>query len=175
MSEDLARLDRQLAETRGAYFGFQTAAGPERTEDYGLSPAAEVDRLLDRYAGPATRFLDVGCGAGQTLCRLGARVREAYAKSIKYSLDSMVSWVREYGDDNLVLVVLGDHQPAPVVVGDTAGRDVPITIVSRDPAVLDRVAGWGWNRGLEPVPQAPVWPMDSFRDRLFGAFGPTSG
>lgn len=78
MSDELARLDRRLAETRGAYFGFRTEAGPERTEDYGLSPAAEVDRLLDRYAGPESRVLDVGCGAGQTLCRLAARVREAW-------------------------------------------------------------------------------------------------
>jgi hypothetical protein len=102
-----------------------------------------------------------------------ARVREAYAKSIKYSIDTVVSWVREYGDDNLVLVMLGDHQPAPIVVGDTASRDVPITVVARDPAVLDRIAGWGWTDGLEPAPQAPVWPMNAFRDKFLTAFGPS--
>jgi hypothetical protein len=59
MSEDLARLDRSLAETRGAYFGFQTEAGPDRTDDHGQSPAVAVDRLLDRYAGPESRVLDV--------------------------------------------------------------------------------------------------------------------
>jgi hypothetical protein len=67
-SEALRRLDRHLAETHGAYSGFRTPAGPVRTDDVGLSPAAEVDRLLDRFAGSETRFLDVGCGAGQTLC-----------------------------------------------------------------------------------------------------------
>ncbi|GIE48686.1 hypothetical protein Ani05nite_22200 [Amorphoplanes nipponensis] len=101
-----------------------------------------------------------------------ARVRAAYATSIKYSIDSVVSWVRRYGDDNLVLVFLGDHQPAPIVVGDTAGHDVPITVVARDPAVLRRVADWGWTAGLEPAPQAPVWPMHTFRDRFLTAFGP---
>jgi hypothetical protein len=101
-----------------------------------------------------------------------AGVRAAYAKSIKYSIDSLISWVREYGDDNLVLVFLGDHQPAPIVVGDTAGHDVPISIVARDPAVLDRVAGWGWTDGIEPGPQAPVWPMQAFRDKFLTAFGP---
>jgi len=61
------------------------------------------------------------------------------------------------------------------VVGDTASRDVPITIVARDPAVLDRVAGWGWTAGLEPGPGAPVWPMNAFRDRFLTAFGPQPG
>jgi hypothetical protein len=101
-----------------------------------------------------------------------ARVREEYAKSIKYSIDSLVSWVREYGDDNLVLVFLGDHQPAPIVVGAAASHDVPISIVARDPAVLDRIAGWNWTAGLEPAPDAPVWPMNAFRDHFLTAFGP---
>lgn len=101
-----------------------------------------------------------------------ATVREAYSTAVKYSIDSVVSWVREYGDDNLVLIMLGDHQPAPIVVGDTASRDVPITVLAHDPAVLDRIADWGWTPGLEPAPQAPVWPMHAFRDRFLTAFGP---
>ena len=31
--------------------------------------------------------------------------------------------------------------------------------------------GWGWQPGLRPSAAAPVWPMDAFRDRFFGAFG----
>ncbi|GID92146.1 sulfatase [Amorphoplanes digitatis] len=100
------------------------------------------------------------------------RVRAEYAKSVKYSIDSLISWVQEYGDDNLVLVFLGDHQPAPIVVGATASHDVPISIVTRDRKVLDRVAGWGWSDGIRPAPQAPVWPMNAFRDRFLTAFGP---
>ena len=85
---------------------------------------------------------------------------------------ALVSYVQRYGNDNTVLVVLGDHQPLPIVTGDSANRDVPITIVARDPAVLDRMAGWGWQDGLKPGPDAPVWRMDSFRDRFLTAFGP---
>lgn len=100
-----------------------------------------------------------------------SRVRTEYRRSIEYSLSSLISYVENYGDDNLVLVFLGDHQPAPIVTGENASRDVPITIVAHDPAVLDRVSGWGWQDGLRPGPQAPVWRMDAFRDRFLTAFG----
>jgi hypothetical protein len=79
--------------------------------------------------------------------------------------------VETHGSDNLVLVLLGDHQPAPIVTGEGASRDVPITIVARDRAVLDRISGWGWQDGLKPGPNAPVWRMDAFRDRFLTAFG----
>ncbi len=101
-----------------------------------------------------------------------AHVRAQYRRSVEYSLNSLISYVETYGDDDLVLVFLGDHQPAPIVTGDVASRDVPITIVARDRAVLDRISGWGWQDGLRPRPQAPVWRMDAFRDRFLTAFGP---
>ncbi len=100
-------------------------------------------------------------------------VRAAYGRSVEYSLNSLISFVQNYGDDDLVLVVLGDHQPSTVVTGlsPDLSHDVPVSVVAHDPAVLDRIAGWGWEDGLRPSPQAPVWPMDSFRDRFFSAFG----
>ena len=48
----------------------------------------------------------------------------------------------------------------------------PITIISHDPAVLDRISSWGWEAGMRPSPDAPVWPMDAFRDRFLEAYGP---
>lgn len=100
------------------------------------------------------------------------RVRTEYRRSIEYSVGALISYVETYGDDDLVLVFLGDHQPAPIVTGADASRDVPITIVARDQAILDRISGWGWHDGLKPGPQAPVWRMDTFRDRFLTAFGP---
>jgi hypothetical protein len=102
------------------------------------------------------------------------RIRTEYRRSIEYTLSTLISYVETYGDDNLVLVFLGDHQPAPVVTGEGASWDVPISIVARDPAVFDRISGWGWQDGLKPGPQAPVWRMNTFRDRFLTAFGPTS-
>jgi hypothetical protein len=102
-----------------------------------------------------------------------AQVRAAYGQSIQYSLSTLVSFVQTYGDKNLVLIVLGDHQPATIVSGRGASHDVPISIIAHDPDVFDRIAGWGWQPGLRPSPQAPVWRMDTFRDRFLNAYGPT--
>jgi phosphatidylglycerophosphate synthase len=99
------------------------------------------------------------------------RVRAAYGQSIEYTLNTLFSFVQHYGDDNLVLVVLGDHQPATIVTGQDASHDVPISVIAHDPAVLNRIAGWGWQAGMRPGPQAPVWPMNAFRDRFLSAFG----
>jgi len=98
------------------------------------------------------------------------RVQAAYGRSIVYSLNTLVSFVQRYADPNLVLVVLGDHQPWEIVSGKQPSHDVPISIIAHDPKVLNRIAGWGWNDGLRPNPRAPVWPMSAFRDRFLGAF-----
>jgi hypothetical protein len=99
-------------------------------------------------------------------------VRAAYGQSIQYSLSALISFVQTYPDKNLVLILLGDHQPASMVSGQGASHDVPITIVAHDPTVLDAISGWHWQDGMLPGPDAPVWPMDSFRDRFLSAYGP---
>jgi hypothetical protein len=103
------------------------------------------------------------------------RLRTAYGRSTAYSLTSVFSWAQRYGDDDLVLVVLGDHQARPVVSGRSTGADVPVSIITKDTAVLDRIAGWGWQDGLRPGPAAPVWRMDAFRDRFLTAFAAPAG
>jgi hypothetical protein len=101
-----------------------------------------------------------------------AEVRTAYGQTVAYSLDSIVSFLRASVEDNLVVVMLGDHQPVSIVSGERASHDVPISVVARDPAVIDRIHPWGWQEGLRPDSAAPVWPMDRFRDRFLTAYGP---
>jgi hypothetical protein len=137
-----------------------------------LPPFLPWDQVGD---GSVYDYLD-----GQTeqpeaiLTRDPARVREDYGRSIQYSLTSLISYIQNYGDDDLVVVLLGDHQPSPIVTGATENRDVPITIVAKDPKVLDRVDGWRWQDGLRPGPHAPVWRMDAFRAQFLQAFADTA-
>ncbi|MEV5431581.1 sulfatase [Streptomyces sp. NPDC052701] len=100
------------------------------------------------------------------------RVRTEYRRAIEYSLRSLTEWVERYGDEDTVLVFLGDHQPVPTVTAGDTGKDVPVTIVAHDDKVLDRVSGWGWTEGLKPAGDAPRWGMDEFRDRFMTAYGP---
>jgi hypothetical protein len=103
-----------------------------------------------------------------------AKVPAAYRTSIEYSLDSLLTFVQTSGDDNLVVVFLGDHQPSTIVTGSGAARDVPVTVLAHDPKVIDQLQGWGWQDGLRPDDTAPVWRMDAFRDRFVSAFSSSS-
>ncbi|MDQ2750798.1 MAG: hypothetical protein M3Y44_14915 [Actinomycetota bacterium] len=141
------------------------------------TPWAPLPQMVDpNQVGDGSVF-DGMPGRGQsaaTVWRDRSQVQAAYGRSIEYSLNALISFVQTSEDDNLVLVVLGDHQPATIVSGEFASRDVPITVIAHDRAVMDRVSGWGWQDGMRPGPNAPVWPMDAFRDRFLTAYGPQS-
>jgi phosphatidylglycerophosphate synthase len=98
------------------------------------------------------------------------RVQAAYGRSIVYSLNTLISFVKHLNDKKLVMVMVGDHQPLPIVSGHDSNHDVPISIIAHDPRVLKQIGSWGWGPGLRPEPDAPVWPMSAFRDRFLGAF-----
>ncbi|MGW3460890.1 CDP-alcohol phosphatidyltransferase [Streptomyces olivaceoviridis] len=101
------------------------------------------------------------------------RSREEYGKSVQYSVTALTEWLERYGTEDTVLVFLGDHQPIARVSGNHASRDVPVSIVAKDPRMLDRIADWHWTDGLRPAHDAPVWKMSSFRDRFLTAYGST--
>jgi hypothetical protein len=136
------------------------------------APWASVPSLVGWDAvGDGSVFNGMGKGYNAAWPSSG-EVRGEYRRSIEYSLNSLVGYVEKHGDENLVLVFLGDHEPTPLITGQGAGHDVPITVVARDPAVLDRISGWGWQDGLRPAGNSPVWRMSDFRDRFLSAFGP---
>ncbi|MEO6533995.1 MAG: CDP-alcohol phosphatidyltransferase [Pseudolysinimonas sp.] len=105
-----------------------------------------------------------------TVWQSPARVQAAYGQSIQYALSAMFSFLHTFDDPNLVLIVLGDHQPASIVSGKGANHNVPISIISKDPAVFRAMSGWHWQTGVLPTSTAPLWKMSAFRDRFLDAF-----
>lgn len=141
------------------------------------APWSRTPRLIPQAAvGDGSAFL----GMPETLPSEGDiwpdpdRVRAAYGGAIEYSLRAFTRFLTAYGDDDTVVVLLGDHQPATIVSGSHAGFDVPVSVIARDPRLLDRISSWGWRPGLLPATGAPVWRMDAFRDRFLAAYGPAT-
>lgn len=99
-----------------------------------------------------------------------ATVQALYGRSIQYSIDALTDFITGSRDQNLVVVMLGDHQPAEIVSGTHADHDVPVSLIAADPAVLDAARGWGWTAGLRPAVGGTAWRMDRFRDRFLTAF-----
>ena len=117
------------------------------------TPWAPLPHMVDWNKVGDGSIFDSHAGAGPATGRRVARPRSGagrYGRSVQYSLNTLISFVQTYHDKNLVLVVLGDHQPARSSPAPSASHDVPITIIAHDPAVMKRISGWGWQDGLRP-------------------------
>ena len=99
-----------------------------------------------------------------------SKERQAFGTSIQYSMQVLTSWVTELNDPNLVLILLGDEQPAAPITGPGASHKVVISVIAHDPAVFRQMASWRWADGLLPGPSAPLERMDAFRNQFLGAF-----
>jgi hypothetical protein len=93
-----------------------------------------------------------------------------YRDSVEYVIKTLVSYVTEYGDDNLVVLIMGDHQPMPLIAEGSSVPDVMTHFISSDPAVMRAIADWQWTEGMLPADDAPIWPMDIVRNRLVETF-----
>ncbi|SFN03895.1 sulfatase-like hydrolase/transferase [Variovorax sp. OV329] len=80
----------------------------------------------------------------------------AYLASLRYTFQWLGSYLAKEAPQDLVTVLLGDHQPWAVVSGSDASWEVPVHIISRDRALLDRLVARGFVPGLvPPQPQVP--------------------
>ena len=87
--------EKQLAERFRRYASFTTETDPV-PDYYGENPSEEMDRLIDNYIAPNTKFLDVGCGAGQTIARVAPKVEEVWG--IEFVPD-LLNFTRQRTDD----------------------------------------------------------------------------
>ncbi|MCO6187713.1 sulfatase-like hydrolase/transferase [Rhizobium sp. L1K21] len=95
----------------------------------------------------------------------GDSIREHYIQTIDYSLQTLGDYIAHYGDD-AVFIILGDHQPAPIVTGPDASRAVPIHIISRDKSLLARFLEHDFTVGMTPAVESEEIPMSEMRERL---------
>ena len=97
------------------------------------------------------------------------RVRHQYTLALDYVLAVLASYAGRFVDDRTLLILVGDHQPAPLITGEGASRDVPMHVISGSPELVEPFLEWGFAPGMQPA-DAPVRRMDRFRDWFLEAF-----
>jgi phosphoglycerol transferase MdoB-like AlkP superfamily enzyme len=95
-----------------------------------------------------------------------------YVEAIKYDFASLAGYLRRRPDRDIVLIVLGDHQPAAAVSGSGAPWDVPVHVIASRQEVLDRLVARGFRTGLTPA-RPDLGRMHELLPVLLQAFGDT--
>lgn len=99
------------------------------------------------------------------------RIRRQYVLALNYVLRLLQSYVLRFADSRTLVIIVGDHQPLPVITGEEAPRTVPMHVISTTPALLQPFLDWGCTPGL--LPETTVHSMADFRDRLLAGFSAT--
>jgi hypothetical protein len=101
-----------------------------------------------------------------------------YAESFAYTFRYLAGYLRERADRDVMLVLLGDHQPAASVSGLGARSEVPVHIVTQRDDIADTLLDAGFIRGTELNPMQPsLGVMPELTRLLLYAFdsGATAG
>lgn len=109
--------------------------------------------------------------AGTPLAAAGSLTQPLplYLDSMRYQHAWMADHLRRQVARPLVMIVVGDHQPPALVSGRGAAWDVPVHVISDDPALLQRLLGSGFVPGLTPPPGA-LGNMPALTSVLLNAF-----
>ncbi|MCR6654139.1 MAG: hypothetical protein NVV73_22835 [Cellvibrionaceae bacterium] len=133
------------------------------------APWTPVPNLVDWKSVADGRIFDDQADSGESpevVWRDPERIRSQYRLAVEYAMSTLIDYLLTHADDNLVVLAFGDHQPAPLVTGETGNRDVPVHLFTRDSRILDAIADWDWAEGLQPPNTSPVWKMNELRERL---------
>ena len=108
--------------------------------------------------------------APESLWRDPDRVREHYARSVAYAVETAGAFATRHVDERTLLIVLGDHQSATIITGPDASPAVPVHVISGDPSLLQPFRNRGFVPGAWPAAETTEFGMDQFRDWLHHDF-----
>jgi hypothetical protein len=91
-----------------------------------------------------------------------------YADTLVYAFEYLGGYLRERSDLDLVLVLLGDHQPPASVSGAETRWDVPVHVITSRRNVIDTLLAAGFVAGLTPEGKA-IGPLHGLAHLLFRA------
>jgi hypothetical protein len=98
----------------------------------------------------------------------GKEYAEGYTAAIIYVIDVIVSYLTGFIDDDTLVIVIGDHQPKYPVTERGQPLSVPVHVLSRDGALLDRLEEFGYEKGLVPKKPPPHEGSEQFFSHFMG-------
>ncbi|MBS9404540.1 alkaline phosphatase [Halomonas sp. TRM85114] len=158
----------------------------QRILDPAESPIFAQAALVSSHAPwtpviPVLAWEDIGDGsvfkrwenageAPEVLWQDAEKVRDQYALALDYALHTSASWAERYVDDETLLILLGDHQSAPLITGEDASAGVPVHVISGDASLIDPFLARGFVPGTVPLQEETPPGMDQLRRWLHEDF-----
>jgi hypothetical protein len=109
---------------------------------------------LDRAWSQPPDWLDLGPG---------------YVQALEYIHATLGGYLRVHAGRDLVMILVGDHQPPAAVSGVDASWDVPVHVIASRADVLDRLRQHGFRDGLAP-PSHSLMKIHALLPVLLDAF-----
>lgn len=92
-----------------------------------------------------------------------------YLRMVSYAYRWLGDYFRQPEPRETIYLLIGDHQPAANVSGESASWDVPVHIVSSDPMVLARWRALGFEDGMLPSRRS-LGPLHKVTDMMLQTF-----
>jgi hypothetical protein len=123
-----------------------------------LTPQPYEEAVVERAWSERPDWTDLGPG---------------YVQAMRYVHTTLAGYLHLRSGRDLVMIVVGDHQPPAAVSGEGATWNVPVHVITSRGAVLDRLIGRGFREGLTPA-RPVVTSMGGLMPVLLYAFGNSS-
>jgi len=78
----------------------------------------------------------------------------SYLRAMAYEYDTVAGYVRAHAGEDLVMILIGDHQPPAAVTGPNQPHDVPVHVIASREGLLLQLRARGFRPGL--TPERPV-------------------
>ncbi|OLO10526.1 hypothetical protein BTW10_14330 [Chromohalobacter japonicus] len=125
--------------------------------------ALDDGHAFTRWKGEGSDFLELwGDNDG---------MRQRYGPALAYSLAVAGEYAARYVNDETLMILLGDHQAAPGMLGFTPDREVPVHVISGDPDLIAPLLEHGFQHGMQPSHDKPARSMAELRGLLHRLYG----
>jgi sulfatase-like protein len=127
------------------------------------------------YQPDWTRLFDAHPYDGPAIVRAYAQQPDwthfgpGYVQAIAYDYATLAGYLRRAADRDVVMILLGDHQPAAAVSGEGAPWDVPVHVIASRRQILDALTRRGFRAGLTPT-RPSLGKMHTLLPTLLSAF-----